>query len=908
MRIANNISALSAFNSLAAASKNLQKSIQALSSGLRINSAADDASGLAVSEKLRSQISGLNRAAANTQDTISLIQTAEGALQETTSMLQRMRELCVQAANGTLTQQDREHINQEIQQLKKEINRTAKNTQFNKKYILNGSAGIEYSASADGLRAYLNGQDDAPVQEGNYEFDITAHAGKAQVLKTNMFSLQLRHETHTELVDGASGTSSASNVNAIERNSIAINLPALKNGDTGEGWIFENNQLIFQAEGKYNIKGSGTALTDRNIKLADGVSATVILSSVNITSSTYGFSVGEGASADVYLKGSNTLTASGTYAALEVQNGSTVNISSTKGDGETSGSLIATGGSSSTGGAGIGASYNGSAYGSPSGSSAGTITIRGGTINAQGGYQAAGIGGACYGYAGTISITGGNITSTGGGFGAGIGSGHHAHDNSGSVIKIAGGYIRAYGGRASDTLNGAGIGGACHSDSGTVLIKDGLVDWLDKANGYVNPASKNTAQVYAERGSSNVGLPTNTAQDIGHGTDSQGSTGELDEADDIDIPERETDTGDYDDDTVLVSSTYITTNSEDTTFINSEGVSVFSSGSGQKLTISQADGKSSTVHIYEEDTVYDIARKINDAIAYGLGQAKYTDDAGNFCTVSDGTNYTSEALASYEYIDEEGTEYEDSRITGYDLKASLVIRSVIPGKSGELTFSGSQEFLDALGINEIQHSTETTYSTSIRDAHSGHLIAQDIHSTGSIIHGAIGQNIDVEFDPMTGILAHWDEHSKTYSLHSTGSERITLHVKDTALHLQTGANQGEKFTLQIGDMSCESLGLLSVNTSSQENSSRSITVIDNAIDRVLTLRAKLGASQNTLEHSMNYLTVAAENLTSSESRLRSADMAKIMMKFTKLNIMLQAGNSILAQANQLPNQVLSLMR
>ncbi len=95
MRIANNISALSAFNTLAATSKNLQKSIQALSSGLRINSAADDASGLAVSEKLRSQISGLNRAAANTQDTISLIQTAEGALQETTSMLQRMRELCV---------------------------------------------------------------------------------------------------------------------------------------------------------------------------------------------------------------------------------------------------------------------------------------------------------------------------------------------------------------------------------------------------------------------------------------------------------------------------------------------------------------------------------------------------------------------------------------------------------------------------------------------------------------------------------------------------------------------------------------------------------------------------------------------------------------------------------------------
>ena len=318
--------------------------------------------------------------------------------------------------------------------------------------------------------------------------------------------------------------------------------------------------------------------------------------------------------------------------------------------------------------------------------------------------------------------------------------------------------------------------------------------------------------------------------------------------------------------------------------------------------------KSSTLYIYEEDTVYDIAKKINNAIAYDLGQAKYTDDAGHFCTVSDGTNRTSEALGSYEYVDEAGSEYDDSRITGYDLKASLVIRSVIPGKTGELTFSGSQEFLDALGINEIQHSSETTYSTSIRDAHSGKLIAQNLKSTGSKIHSAIGGNIDVEFDPMTGISATWDEKHKAYSLHNSGSERITLHLKDTALRLQTGANQGEKFSLQIGDMSSESLGLDGVNTNSQENSSRSITLIDNAIDTVLSKRAQLGASQNTLEHRIDYLTIAAENLTSSESAIRNADMAKIMLKFTKLNIMLQSGNAMLAQANQLPNQVLSLLR
>ena len=85
-------------------------------------------------------------------------------------------------------------------------------------------------------------------------------------------------------------------------------------------------------------------------------------------------------------------------------------------------------------------------------------------------------------------------------------------------------------------------------------------------------------------------------------------------------------------------------------------------------------------------------------------------------------------------------------------------------------------------------------------------------------------------------------------------------------------------------------------------------LLDNAIDTVLSKRAQLGSAQNTLEHRIDYLTIAAENLTSSESAIRNADMAKIMLKFTKLNIMLQAGNSVLAQANQLPNQVLSLLR
>jgi flagellin len=114
--------------------------MQKLSSGLRINSAADDAAGLAISEKMRGQINGLNQASSNAQDGISLVQTAEGALNETTAILQRMRTLAVQASNDTNTTADRGQIQLEVSQLKNEINRIASQTQFNTKNLLTGSA------------------------------------------------------------------------------------------------------------------------------------------------------------------------------------------------------------------------------------------------------------------------------------------------------------------------------------------------------------------------------------------------------------------------------------------------------------------------------------------------------------------------------------------------------------------------------------------------------------------------------------------------------------------------------------------------------------------------------------------------------------------------------------------------
>lgn len=146
MRINHNIAALNTHRQLNTASTAQSKSMEKLSSGLRINKAGDDAAGLAISEKMRGQIRGLDQASKNAQDGISLIQTAEGALNETHDILQRMRELAVQAGNDTNTTSDREEIQKEINQMTSEINRIGNTTEFNTQKLLNGEKHVGTAA------------------------------------------------------------------------------------------------------------------------------------------------------------------------------------------------------------------------------------------------------------------------------------------------------------------------------------------------------------------------------------------------------------------------------------------------------------------------------------------------------------------------------------------------------------------------------------------------------------------------------------------------------------------------------------------------------------------------------------------------------------------------------------------
>ncbi len=167
MRINNNLMAMNTHRQYAINNSNAAKAVEKLSSGLRINRAGDDAAGLAISEKMRSQIRGLNMASKNSEDAISLVQTAEGALSETQGILQRMNELSVQSATDTNDDTtDRAALDAEYQQLVSEVNDIANNTQFNGRTLLNGTVSSAATAAATGLAAGITVATDATASSG----------------------------------------------------------------------------------------------------------------------------------------------------------------------------------------------------------------------------------------------------------------------------------------------------------------------------------------------------------------------------------------------------------------------------------------------------------------------------------------------------------------------------------------------------------------------------------------------------------------------------------------------------------------------------------------------------------------------------------------------------------------------
>ena len=239
MVVQHNMSAMNANRMLSGVSSAQSKSTEKLSSGYRINRAADDAAGLSISEKMRGQIRGLNQASTNAQDGISLIQTAEGALNESHSILQRMRELSVQASNGTETDDDREAVQNEIEQLQSELTRISETTEFNTMKLLDGSrSGSAVSASVSKSAASALTKVDATTQVNTAAdaFDALA-SGKDSTLAVtvidkngNSSTVKVTITGDTKTADGAENTAQAF-ADALKESSLGDSYDFNVNGD-----------------------------------------------------------------------------------------------------------------------------------------------------------------------------------------------------------------------------------------------------------------------------------------------------------------------------------------------------------------------------------------------------------------------------------------------------------------------------------------------------------------------------------------------------------------------------------------------------------------------------------------------------------------------------------------------------
>lgn len=293
MIINHNIAALNTHRQLGSATNAQSKSMEKLASGMRINRAGDDAAGLAISEKMRGQIRGLDMASKNSQDGISLIQTAEGALNETHEILQRMRELAVQSSNDTNTDTDRAELQKEMDQLVEEIDRIANTTEFNTKKLLNGD-----------LKGVSDQAQSAKFNEVSDKTVFTGIAGAATITEDKTYNVKISSAnssgvytlTYTD-ESGVSGTVTTSGGGAVTIGDASVTIGALSTGSIGQEATFTtreavknlaDNSLTYQigANSSQTMKVSiedmsSSALNIKGIDVSNSSSAEASISAIN---------------------------------------------------------------------------------------------------------------------------------------------------------------------------------------------------------------------------------------------------------------------------------------------------------------------------------------------------------------------------------------------------------------------------------------------------------------------------------------------------------------------------------------------------------------------------------------------------------------------------------------------------
>lgn len=763
----------------------MRRSLEKLSTGMRTKIPdLDNTAELAIGETMKSRIYGMEKALNNSQDGISLIQTASGALESTQSLLMRMRELSVQAANDVLTQQDRSYIQVEINEIRDEITRIGDTTQFNRKNILSGDSAVLWSTTGKNVKAIIHGglrsidnYGQKSNVDGNFKISVRTTAGKAQVQKSDIFRIKHDDVLTDKNVNSDVGVKDVEISGEIPSGKYNLTLSqgagqeAKVTGSFGIGGQDEDGNV-------YKFDDAFTLETSNG--LADNASILFEVQNVNSNNGT------------VTLKATaNILTSEGISKRKTLDN------------------ILLKEGSDS--------------------------------VNLDGLFGSDSLG---------IKLENSDYVNEGAKFSVSVSANSPIENSIG--IDITGTNSEIF---KDETLHYVLDG----NQTGNKEIKF--------SNFFVNENSQQVTE----------GTITLTTDNSFRSADVGGRLN----------PDENTSLSSFEANYVGKIAGGDTKLRDVDKFWTVDGVFVLDEP--RELTLTQGDGKQARIMLYADDTLNDVAKKLNNAVSIGLGQAQYVDEGAKFVTFVEGSTKGLESV--------EGT---------------FVIRSVVAGEQGEIVLSGNEDVLKAFSLNTIQESKENQYDITVSDAHTNNLIAESVKITGNRLVGVIHQNVDVEFDSNFGLNIGWNDSTKNFEFTDTtngqGSEFI-LHLADNTTVLQTGTGEGEDVMLNIGDMRAHALGLDSVNVMSQKSAAKALTIIDSAIDRVSMQQAKLGAAQNRLEHHIGNLTDEMQALIEANSTIMDTDYAKELMEFTRIRILMESNSAMLAQSNALHQQsILSIMR
>jgi len=897
LRINQNPIAVNANRNLKVTGMAIAKSLERLSSGLRINRAADDAAGLSISEKLRAQIRGLNRASANALDGISLIQTAEGALDELHTILQRMRELSVQAANGIYSANDRQALQLEITQLTEEINRIANTTEFNTKRLLDGTLGALVSTDDyTKVRAAVTGN---VGTGGNFVLRAVAKStGHLQVQKSDVFT--------TEMDEDATGQ-----INYLHTWRADATITTA--GPDGIG-----NSGIYQVEVPYSF-GVGTPPGQTAVEsTTDG-----LFRISGATGSAGGLSVGRNLQAEELTVGDKIMLTLNTAGGVQ-------NVSITLLSMGTTNAVLATQMSVALGPlvSAAGVAFNATNQFSINfaAASTGIVNTEFADIDGSGSdfYLSFTTTGQSNRFFDSVQVSffnnsnayTTNLTRPLGDPGTyfSIGNVGTGTINVRFDVRYDWTQVEGAGFTQSDTISWDKYTG------GNSLQKYGRVWQTGPVPvNYTFLVSAVTERTYAV-----FSLDNQTYTDmVAQGWDQEAAIGAARGAQ-LGI-------------TTSISTTFDGTGTVlENVDIAFDGIlqkgetATFNISTNPVLTADQLTTLASMSR-FEEFGVFN-GRKNVEIEVFLRGTA-------NRATINLSTNDSYEELAnklSLAIWNTEGTGVIQSAIINPELAPDLVHINTIGNAKGtfsiitpvpgaEIVLSGDEAVLKALSLVDVRDSAAPIYSISAFNLETNKSVGStevDTNEINGLLPGLkifFDNTLGLRLDPQPPSNLDGGPNTMTSFAYLKAFERpvislsgeietFFMHVAPRQFSLQTGANQGQTIASFIGDHSAEALGVEGLLIVTSELAQEAISIVDVAIDRVSTQRSRLGAIQNRLESTMRNIDVAAENLTASESRIRDTDVAEETVLSTRNQILLQAGVAALAQANQLPQAVLQLLR